>query len=313
MKEALNLPGLVLTEAQLDVVRAYVAEGPNDAHYPPPEDRLRADTPGVEIDPEQRRLVIPYEINGRPAPWHVQHHPNRTRALADPKLAPLLDPEIVNAQHTPLSTALSRYYFDQGYWLDQYDNPVPYAAVQMISEPQIGVLTGLGWYWQKGINQSSDLLLAVRPTPSDPWSLVAVERKDETNHDGMIAFPGGHNNKNEAGASAARRETSEETGLPQAMLGDPQRYEQLSAGLLVGAGATAHAMSGNEAFLHIVEGRDAEALLRTPLRVSNESHDVSWKTFTELAAARDMGRFFPHHFGHLALAEARLATFPDES
>ncbi|HEX6462679.1 MAG TPA: NUDIX domain-containing protein [Candidatus Saccharimonadales bacterium] len=306
MSETLNLPSLAITEAQLARVRAHVAEGPNDAYYPAPEDCLHADTPGVEIDHEARRLVIPYEVSGRPAPWHVQHHPNRTEARENPKLAPLLDPEIVSTQHTPLPFAVARHYLQQGYWLDQYGNPVPYAAVQMLEDPEIGVITGLGAAWHKGINQSSDLVLAVKPSLHDAWRFAVVVRKNATNHDGMTAFPGGHNDKDEAGALAAQRETSEETGLPQALLGDPDGYERLNASLLIGAGATAHAMSGNEVFLHIVQGAAAKKLLDTPLKASNESYGVGWRTTAELAKARAIGKFFPHHLGHLALAEARL-------
>jgi 8-oxo-dGTP pyrophosphatase MutT (NUDIX family) len=308
MKETLNLPSLALSKAQLDIVRARVAEGPNDDYYPAPEDRLRADTPGVEIDHERQRLVIPYEVNGRPAPWHVQNHPNRTKALATLTLAPLLDPEILSTQRMPLPSAISIRYHEQGYWLDQYGNPVPYAAVQMLEDPQIGVVTGMGAYWHKGINRSSDLLLAIRPSENDPWRLAAVERKDGTNHDGMLAFPGGHNDKGEAGATAARRETSEELGLPLAMLDESNEYERIGAGLLIGAGATAHAMSGNEIFLHTVQGSAAEELLDTPLKASNESYGVGWKTATELADARDTGNFFPHHIAHLALVKTRLVN-----
>jgi 8-oxo-dGTP pyrophosphatase MutT (NUDIX family) len=308
MKEILNLPSLALTEVQLDAVRALVAEGANDAYYPAPEDRLHADTLGVEIDRENRRLVVPYEVNGRPAPWHVQNHPNRMRALAIPKSVPLLDPEILSTQQAPLSSVISSRYSEQGYWLDQYDNPVPYAAVQMLNDPEIGVVTGMGAYWHKGINQSSDLVLAARLTSRNPWNFATVERKDATNHDGMIAFPGGHNDKGETGALAARRETSEELGLPQVVLGDSEEYEKVRAGLLIGAGATAHAMSGNEVFLHIVQGSAAKELLNMPLKASNESYGVGWKTAAELAEARDAGKFFPHHLGHLALVEARLTN-----
>ena len=59
MAEILNLPSLALTEAQLEIVRTRVAEGPNDTYYPTPEDRLHADTRGVEIYPDHRRIVVP--------------------------------------------------------------------------------------------------------------------------------------------------------------------------------------------------------------------------------------------------------------
>jgi 8-oxo-dGTP pyrophosphatase MutT (NUDIX family) len=307
MTEVLNLPSLALTEAQLQVIRERVAEGPNDIHYPLPEDRLHTTDSGVEIDYEERRIVLPYEVNGLPAPWHVQNHPNRTRALSNPKLAPLLDPEILSTQQAPLPSDVSQYYSEQGYWLDQLGNPVPYAAVQMLEDPEIGVITGMGAAWHKGINQSSDLVLAVRPARQDPWRIITVERKDETNHDGTIAFPGGHNDKGESGAIAARRETSEETGLPGNLLGDPDEYEKINAGLLIGAGATAHAMSGNEVFLHRVQGSAAGELLNTTLKTSSESYRVGWKTLAELAEAKSRRAFFPHHLGHLALIEIRLA------
>lgn len=308
MTEALNLPSLALTETQLVAVRDRVAEGPNDDYYPAPENRLHAGMAGVEIDHAERHLIIPYEVDGRPAPWHVQNHPNRTRALADPELAPLLDPEILSIGRTPLPAEISKRYFEQGYWLDQRGNPVPYAAVQMLEDPSIGVATGMGAAWHRGINKSSDLVLAARPTPRDTWSFLYVVRRNATNHDGMVAFPGGHNNKGESGASAARRETSEETGIPQALLGELEEYEQLNAGLLVGAGATAHAMSGNEVFLHRVQGVATEKLLSTSLEVSSESYRVGWKTLTELAEAKAMGTFFPHHLGHLTLVETRITN-----
>lgn len=306
MAEVFNLPSLRLTKEQLDVVRARVTRGPNDAHYPAPEDRLSIDTPGVAIDHQQRRLVIPYQRGDQRAPWHVEDHPNRTGALNNPQLASLLDPEIVSTQSVPLPSDTSEYYSDQGYWLDQYGHPVPSVAVQMLEDPNIGVVTGLGVFWHRGINQTSDLIVAARPTRADPWRIATVDRADGTSDDDTTAFPGGYNNSGEPGALAARRETSEELGLPLTVLGDPESYRKLRTSLLVGAGATAHAVAGNQVFLHVVEGAEAKALLSMPLRASEESHRVGWKSLAELATAKERGTFFTAHLGHLALVKAAL-------
>jgi ADP-ribose pyrophosphatase YjhB (NUDIX family) len=306
-------PSAVLDEEQLVTIRGLVAGDPIDDYYPSPEDRLFADTPGVEIDHKNRRVVLPFAVNGEKAPWHVGDdlHPNRADALANPNLRPLLDQDIRWAAPAQVPPALSKRYQKQGYWLDQGGNGVLNAGVQMLEDPEIGGLTGLGSAWKARINPSSDGVIAVRETRADEWRLPMVQRRDNTKYNGTWAIPGGWVDERESRRHAARRELFEEVfkeaGIPLAALGKLSEYEALGHGLTIGPGATLHAMSEYALYMRIVQHAAAAALLGTMLVASRESHLAEWKTLSEIDAITKDGLLFPFHIGQVALVKTRLA------
>src|SRR6266702_2383235 len=289
MTANMNLARLRVSAAQLETIRGHVQAGRFDEYYPHASERLFSSRPEVEIDYEKKQLVLP-----RDGPWNVTNHPNRTNAPVHLKHS--LAPEIPNTDQLTLPTAETIYHAQAGYWLDQHKLPVTEAAVQMLEDPTIGVATGLGPYWRRGVNLTSDLLVTRRLSPAHPWQALLIWRLKEK----QAAFPGGFADPTDRnGAHTARRETGEEAGLTEIR----GRDRRLHAGLLIDAGATAHAMTGNE--IYFVEGAENDYLFDAPLTPDpNETTGAGWYTLEQIDDLQNEGRFSSHHQGHLLLLAA---------
>jgi 8-oxo-dGTP pyrophosphatase MutT (NUDIX family) len=304
MSEISRFASHIPNSDELAGIRTYVADGSSDKQFPERQDRLFAGMPGVEIDVEARRVVLPRERNGEKAPWHIQDHSNRAGHA--------LNNEILWRPTAPVPAAVSARYHRLGFWLDQYDEAVPRAAIEMLTDPDIGALTGMGSAWDKPFNWSGDFVVALREAPEEDWQIPMTKRQDGTRYDGTWGFPGGWRQTDESLLQAARREFSEEMGIPEDALGGPGDAEELRKGLLIGAAATAHTMSINGLYIYILQGDAAKAFRDRPLQASSESYAVGLKTLSELgqlAVAPNIEgteRLFPYHRENLTAVQDRL-------
>lgn len=94
-----------------------------------------------------------------------------------------------------------------GLVLDFYNRPVHPWIDQMLADPQIGVVTGKGAYWNWGPNYTADPII-VRVDQEEPHILL-IKRADTH----QWALPGGFIDPGEDAETAAKREGREETDL----------------------------------------------------------------------------------------------------
>lgn len=91
---------------------------------------------------------------------------------------------------------------------DGYGRPLHPWIDDMISNPDIGVVTGKGFYWNWGPNYTADPIV-IRHDLIHPYVLL-IKRRDT----GQWALPGGFvDQKDEDSLAAAIREAQEETGI----------------------------------------------------------------------------------------------------
>ncbi len=95
----------------------------------------------------------------------------------------------------------------RGLHIDAYGRPLHPWLDMMLTDPDIGVVTGKGFYWNWGPNYTADPIV-VRHDLAEPHVLL-IERADKTGW----ALPGGFVDGKESGVEAALREAKEETGL----------------------------------------------------------------------------------------------------
>lgn len=284
-----NLASTPLTAEELAAIRQKIRNGFGDDHTPAQTDRLFSDSPGVAIDHANRRLVLP-----RGGAWEASGHTNPNRVNAPQQLQHLLDPEVPNADYDSLPPPETERWKDAGYWIDDRGLPVPTASVQMLEDSAIGVATGLGQFWYRGVNKTVDLAVV-----RWPLQLLLVRRRRGE----KMAFAGGFVDPGEQDEDAAAREVYEETGLAE--LGNPRNYELIDSRLLIGMGATAHAMPGNMFFL--AHGIDNDHLHDAPLSPDpKETLGAGWYTMSQIEEFRQNNDIFEHHLGHLAILAARL-------
>jgi len=94
-----------------------------------------------------------------------------------------------------------------GLKLDQLGRPLHPWFDDMLNDPDIGVLTGKGFYWRWGPNYTGDPVI-IRRDLAEPHVLL-IERGDNTGW----ALPGGFIESGETGTEAALREAAQETHL----------------------------------------------------------------------------------------------------
>ena len=162
--------------AQLALLRENLAARtyPN---YPAFEDRLVLEQETVRS--KNGRLVIP------DGPWNVDTYPGQR-----------------SPEHTP-NAAVRQTLAAQGIRLDSIGRPLHPWLGQMATDSSIGIVAGKGAYWNWGPNYTAD------PIIIQNGHVILVERNDT----GLWSFPGGHVDPGEDAATAAVRETLEETGF----------------------------------------------------------------------------------------------------
>lgn len=152
---------------------------------------------------------------------------------------------------------------NQGYELDDFGRPLHPWLRDMLTDPQVGVVTGLGEYWNWGPNKAADPIVF---NTDDVPKVLLIQRGDT----GVWALPGGFVNPNEPESHAASRELLQETGL--LITGEPV---EIYSGIVADARTTAHAWVETSAFLWRVHG--------TPeVKGQDDALDAKWFPIAEL-------------------------------
>lgn len=129
----------------------------------------------------------------------------------------------------------------QGYELDRFGRPLHPWLRDMLKSPEVGVVTGLGEYWNWGPNRTADPIII---TDEAQPKILLIRRSDT----GKWALPGGYLDPGETGEQAAVREAAEETGV--ALYGTPLPVYE---GVVADARTTAHAWAETSALLWRVD------------------------------------------------------------
>lgn len=181
----------------------------------------------------------------------------------------------------------------QGYTLDTYGRPV-HPWLEELLQPDIGVVTGKGFYRNWGANRTADPIL-IRTDLDEPHVLL-IQRKDT----GMWALPGGFIEPGEPPLEAALREAHEETLIDwRWLVSDTKLTYQ---GPLADIRTTAHAWPETSAFSLLLDPRLTAHLPVGPLPGdTTEVNTVMWQPL----AAYD-GAAFGSHRLLLELAHDQL-------
>ena len=231
---------LAVEEYQLDLLRTALATR-SYAGYPLQHDRFVMH-PALLDKTDDDRLVLP------DGPWAVDIHPNRP----DTEAAPSSDKQ----------QELTR----QGYDLDSCGRPLHPWLYRMLADPDVGVVTGKGFFWSWGPNRVADPIVVQNDR------VLVIRRRDT----GEWALPGGFIDKRDGDAdTAARRETAEETGIHIPSHALPKL---VYCGVISDLRTTANAWPETTALLYEVDsvielgepraGDDAEAARWLPLKTA---------------------------------------------
>lgn len=151
-----------------------------------------------------------------------------------------------------------------GYELDALGRPLHPWLRDMLADPNVGVVTGLGEYWNWGPNRTADPIVL----NNDPVPKVLLIQRGDT---GGWALPGGFIDGDENPETAAKRELMEETNL--LILGS--NGQETYRGVVADSRATAHAWAETAAYVWQVEG--------TPIvSAGDDAQNVQWFSVEDL-------------------------------
>jgi ADP-ribose pyrophosphatase YjhB (NUDIX family) len=180
---------------------------------------------------------------------------------------------------------------EDGYELDNFGRPLHPWLREMLTNPEVGVVTGLGQFWNWGPNRAADPIVI----NNDKEPKVLLIKRGDT---GAWALPGGFIDPNENGIEAARRELFEEAGL--AIDGEPI---EIYNGVVADARATAHAWPETVAVLWRIEG--------TPdVSGNDDAIDAQWFPVNDLPAGAHGSHSILIEKAVARLNETRLAHVP---
>ena len=168
-------------------------------------------------------------------------------------------------------------FLDQGLALDTNNRPVHPWLDEMIVSPEIGVVTGRGFYWRWGPNQAADTILIAKETNS----ILLIDRSGT----GQWALPGGMLDKLDDGSfedplTAAIREFAEEASVDIGALRD--QMQQVYQGIVADSRATANAWVETTAFL-------AQINHEVACKGDNEIFNAAWFPIEQVPAILKFG------------------------
>lgn len=167
-------------------------------HYPQTQDRLYIPEGELRFD-EQGRLILPFEPD---KPYTVHNHPDNVAGRANGKA-------LADIGQT-LSDSEAARFREEGYELTDRNFPLHPLWRSMLTNPDIGTVDSLGYYWQPGLNETTDVV-AIAPVKIDDGPLCLqglFALRDDTR---QWALAGGDIDSGETPLGAALRETAEET------------------------------------------------------------------------------------------------------
>ncbi len=129
----------------------------------------------------------------------------------------------------------------QGYELDDFGRPLHPWLRDMLADPRVGVVTGLGEYWFWGPNKTADPIII---TNEDVPRILLIQREDTR----AWALPGGYVDPGETAERAAFRESAEEASV--ILSGSPL---PIYDGVVADGRTTAHAWAETTALLWRVD------------------------------------------------------------
>ncbi|HEY8885946.1 MAG TPA: NUDIX domain-containing protein [Candidatus Microsaccharimonas sp.] len=164
------------------------------------------------------------------------------------------------------TSAESDAFRTAGYETDNEGRPLHPWLTQMLANPDVGVITGKGFYHNWGPNYTADPIVLTHEVRT---SVLLIKRSDT----GIWALPGGFVDPGETNpADAARRELFEEADLKLELEGD-LIYQDVVADLRT----TAHAWAETSAYSFVVDER-----LPVAVTDPNEVKSVQWFYVDEL-------------------------------
>lgn len=183
--------------------------------------------------------------------------------LSDPSNLTLPDGEWSTGVFTYPTEEEQTRLKEQGYELDDFGRPLHPWLQEMLSDPEIGVVTGRGSYWHWGPNRTADpIVINTDKTPK----ILLIKRGDT----GAWALPGGFIDGAESSIDAARRELHEEASL--LVHGEPR---EVYSGIVADHRTTAHAWAETTALLWRTEG--------TPdVTAGDDAKEARWFSIDEL-------------------------------
>ncbi len=200
----------VFRDQSLRALKANLANGPYPSY---PAERLTYEKGARRIG-DYGPLYLPH------GPWHMRDNPTKPDYDESARL------------HA------------EGYKLDAYSRPLHPWVDAMLSDEDLGVVTGKGFYWGWGPNYTADPII-VRVDQAEPHVLL-IKRSDTH----QWALPGGFIDPGEDALTAAKREGWEETDLDIRAL--PSTVTEVYKGPLADIRATANAWPETTAYRFIL-------------------------------------------------------------
>jgi ADP-ribose pyrophosphatase YjhB (NUDIX family) len=147
-------------------------------------------------------------------------------------------------------------FLNLGIKLDNYGKPLHPWLNQMVTNPNVGIVSGKGAYWNWGPNYTADPIVIRHDLKEE--HVLLIERGDGTGW----ALPGGFVDPNESPDSAAVREAKEETGIDLSKI--PFSIRKVYSGPLADLRVTANAWPETTAYridLNLNEKSQQKALI----------------------------------------------------
>lgn len=228
---------------------------------PPPHSQLETAIKQAALDRLRRHEAYP----GYPTVRLSIDHPDVARQLKGGSISNLPDgPWDAGTEYliAPTEEELQLLRV-QGYQFDDTGLPLHPWLLDMLRDPEVGVVLGTGIYWRLGLNKTADPIIFLHGP--DKTSVLLIERSDT----GSLALPGGFVDPGEDAVHAALRELFEEAGLRLDTSPDTHLYE----GVVADTRTTAHAWAHTTALVwhltgpppRLKAGDDARAAYWVPL------------------------------------------------